>query len=138
MSGNATRLSRLLLAYERYDASWRKQRGFTFNERHVILVLAESGPMSPTALSDLIGVTTAGMTGLLDRLEAEGYLTRRRHPDDGRRVLVTPTKRSLRAHDDLLRLLETLVEEHAGADDDAVAAFLGDITRGLIRASDPD
>ena len=126
MAGTAKRLSRLLLAYERYDAAWRKQRELTANERFVIMMLADAGPQSPTELSEHVGITTAGMTGLLDRLEAEGYLTRRRHPDDGRRVLVAPTKRTLRAHDELEQLREDIAEAFAhGADaHDAVAAFL--------------
>lgn len=135
MAGNSTRLSRLLLAYETYDAAWRKRRGLTGNERLVIRLLCDGGPISPKGLSELVGVTTAGMTGLLGRLEAERYVTRQRHPDDGRWVLVAPTKRALRAHDELQQLFERVLEEHAVTAGQAgvISDFLDHVTECLSR-----
>jgi DNA-binding MarR family transcriptional regulator len=49
---------------------------------------AADGRTSPTAIADVLGRTTGGMTLTLDRLEAAGWV--RRSPDraDGRRVVV--------------------------------------------------
>ena len=51
----------------------------------------ESG-ITPTQLAATAQVTTAGMTGRLDRLEASGLILRDAHPEDRRsiRVKVTP------------------------------------------------
>jgi DNA-binding MarR family transcriptional regulator len=44
---------------------------------------------------DAVGTDTAGMTKLLDRLEAKGLVGRRPNPDDRRSVLIEPTARGL-------------------------------------------
>ena len=82
----------LFFAYERFGARSRKELGLSVNEELVVLFLAQ-GITAPTELSEAVGMTTAGMTNLLDRLEAEGFVRRERHKTDGRRVLVTLTKR---------------------------------------------
>ncbi|MDZ7675308.1 MAG: MarR family transcriptional regulator [Acidimicrobiales bacterium] len=51
---------------------------------------------SPTAIAEVLGRTTGGMSLTLDRLETDGWLRRSRDPDDGRRVVVELTQRGLR------------------------------------------
>lgn len=91
------RLRRLAIALERVDSAWRREHSLTVNEKLVITFLAADGVLAPSELSRLVGLTTAGVTTLLDRLEDSGYVERRRNPDDGRRVLVTPTKKAIMA-----------------------------------------
>lgn len=43
---------------------------------------------SPSAISDVLGRTSGGMTLTLDRLETAGLVKRSKDPDDGRRVVV--------------------------------------------------
>jgi DNA-binding MarR family transcriptional regulator len=50
--------------------------------------LARKGPLSPSGLARLLQVHPATMTGVLDRLEAEGWIARQRDPDDRRAVLI--------------------------------------------------
>ena len=45
--------------------------------------------ITPVDLARHLGVSTASMTALLDRLERSGHLERRRHPSDRRKVLVS-------------------------------------------------
>lgn len=90
------RFRRLTIALERLDAAWRQEHRLTANEKLVITFLAADGPLSPTQLAEFLSLTTAGISSLIDRLEAEGLVERRRHPNDGRRVLVTLTQRALR------------------------------------------
>lgn len=49
------------------------------------------GPHSPTDLARRLGVTTASVTELLDRLEQRRWISRRPHPHDRRRVVATLT-----------------------------------------------
>ena len=50
--------------------------------------LARSGPQSPSALAEAMHVHRATMTGVLDRLAAEGWIARERDPTDRRAVLI--------------------------------------------------
>jgi DNA-binding MarR family transcriptional regulator len=51
-------------------------------------VIAREGPISPSALAGRLGVHLATMTGVLDRLEQGGWVTRERAPADRRAVLL--------------------------------------------------
>ncbi|KOU57283.1 MarR family transcriptional regulator [Streptomyces sp. WM4235] len=52
--------------------------------------LVSVGPTSPTDLARALGTSTAAMTLVIDRLVAAGHATRRPHPTDRRKVIVTP------------------------------------------------
>ncbi len=54
-------------------------------------VIARHGPISPTALAGRVGVHVATMTGILNRLEAGGWITRVPVESDRRAIRVTPT-----------------------------------------------
>jgi DNA-binding MarR family transcriptional regulator len=51
-------------------------------------LLTRLGPMGPSALAKHAGVHPATMTGVLDRLEKGGWLTRERDPQDRRSVVL--------------------------------------------------
>jgi DNA-binding MarR family transcriptional regulator len=51
-------------------------------------VIARHGPISPSALADRVGVHLATMTGILNRLEEGGWITRDRSASDRRAVVV--------------------------------------------------
>ena len=53
-------------------------------------LLARHGPMTAGRLAELTGLTTGGVTGLVDRLERLGYAPREPDPTDRRRVIVRP------------------------------------------------
>ncbi|MFJ4714511.1 MarR family winged helix-turn-helix transcriptional regulator [Streptomyces sp. NPDC088785] len=50
------------------------------------------GPLSPTALARRAGLHAATTTGILDRLERDGWIERRRDPSDRRSTLVHALK----------------------------------------------
>ena len=51
-------------------------------------MIGRDGPMSPRDITRATGIHPATLTGLLDRLEKGGWLTRRADPSDRRRVIV--------------------------------------------------
>ena len=51
-------------------------------------LLNEHGPLGPGALAKLAGLHPATMTGVLDRLEKAGFVTRDRDPGDRRAVVL--------------------------------------------------
>ena len=68
------------------------------------------GPLSPSTLARLAGLHPATMTGVIDRLERGGWITRDRDPVDRRGVLL----RALRGRrQDVLRLASGMNAEMA-------------------------
>jgi DNA-binding MarR family transcriptional regulator len=61
-------------------------------QQAVLLLLAARQQVSPSQLKDRLGTDTAGMTRLLDRLEAKRLLARVRHPEDRRAIIIEPTE----------------------------------------------
>lgn len=51
-------------------------------------LISRHGPLSPSALARLAGVHPATLTGVLDRLERAGWITRERDTQDRRAVMV--------------------------------------------------
>ena len=52
------------------------------------MLLALRGPLTAGRLADLTGLTSGGVTNVLDRLERAGLVQRRRDPADRRKVIV--------------------------------------------------
>lgn len=63
--------------------------GLNSSDLQTVSLLMSEGPASPNELSKRIGMSQGGaITGLIDRLERAGYVSRRRDEQDRRRVLV--------------------------------------------------
>jgi DNA-binding MarR family transcriptional regulator len=58
----------------------------------VLTGLQKNGPMTLTQLSQRARVTAGSMSQTVNRLADGGYLTRRKDPSDGRRVLLEATE----------------------------------------------
>jgi DNA-binding MarR family transcriptional regulator len=68
------------------------------SEYDVLAVLRRSGipyRLNPSALTERLGRSSGGMTKMLKRLQAGGYVERVGDPDDGRGSLVVLTRRGL-------------------------------------------
>jgi DNA-binding MarR family transcriptional regulator len=57
--------------------------------------LITDGALSPTELSKRLGISTAAVTSVIDRLTAVGHVTRAPHPTDRRALLVVPSPGSV-------------------------------------------
>ena len=53
-------------------------------------ILDEHGPSTATQLAKMSGFTSGAITGIVDRLERDGYARREKHPSDRRSVIVHP------------------------------------------------
>ena len=67
--------------------------GLTFPQYLVILELLDGAPLSVGSLGGRLDMDTGTITPLVKRLEAAGFVTRRRDPKDERRVMVDLTSR---------------------------------------------
>jgi len=62
--------------------------GINVTDLNCLNVVALTGSMTAGELAKATGLTTASITGVLDRLEESGFVRRERDPDDRRRVNV--------------------------------------------------
>ncbi len=81
----------LIVAGDQYRQVVAAALGVGVPESVTLGHLYYAGQLTPTAIAELLGMTTASVTGLLDRLSASGYLTRSPNPRDRRSILVTLT-----------------------------------------------
>ncbi|MFD8144028.1 MarR family winged helix-turn-helix transcriptional regulator [Streptomyces sp. NPDC059708] len=91
---------------------------------HVVMARGAGEPIGPVELSRRLGVTSAAGTQSVNRLVAEGHMTRGPHPRDGRRQVLDVTPGGFgHVMGELAPLLELLVragdaltpDERAGA-----------------------
>jgi DNA-binding MarR family transcriptional regulator len=68
-----------------------RQYGLGFARGRVLWALQESGPVLMRALSQQLGISPRTVTGLIDALEADGWVTRSPHPVDRRATIITLT-----------------------------------------------
>ena len=74
----------------------------------VLGLLRDHGPMSPSQLGDRLIVTRATVTGLVDSLEAKGFVRREPNPADRRSLSIQITPAGLK----VLSRVRTLVHAH--------------------------
>ena len=67
--------------------------GVTASQAMVLNFLGEEDRISSRNLGQKLGITSATMTGILDRLEKLALIERQSHPDDRRAILVCLTDR---------------------------------------------
>jgi DNA-binding MarR family transcriptional regulator len=63
--------------------------GINATDLNCLNILSFSGHMTAGEMARATGLTTASITGVVDRLEQAGYVRRERDPHDRRRVVVT-------------------------------------------------
>lgn len=111
-SGNPDELVELLQdtfhILKRRQKEVLRETGLSFTEWSAIHLCAQ-GPVRGGELADSIGVTPAGVTDLVDRLEKRGLLRRTRDRADRRAVHVVLTEAGRRYHATMRReVLEVL------------------------------
>ncbi|WP_313355621.1 MarR family transcriptional regulator [Microbacterium sp.] len=88
-------LRRYQEADDAMHARARDSSSMSDNEIRIIQFLLNAARsddrVTPTTLSKHLGVTSASMTALLDRLERAGAIERVRHPSDRRSLVITAT-----------------------------------------------
>jgi DNA-binding MarR family transcriptional regulator len=98
--------------------------GLTGPQRLVLRILGRLSPVMPSELADLLHLDRSTVSGVLDRLSEQQLLVRRRHPEDGRSVLVALSTRG--------KLLD---RETAGTIEVCVQRALASLPRSKIEAA---
>lgn len=106
-------------------------------QRHTLRALTElshgAGSVRAGDLAEFLGITSAGATRMLNRLEDDGYVSRYRDPEaDQREVYVAPTSagaEALRAANEVyFELVERRLERLDDGEREALACLLGKLT----------
>jgi DNA-binding MarR family transcriptional regulator len=74
-----------------------EERGLSTARAEVLFVLHQREPMVQRELSQVLRCTPRHVTGLIDLLEAQGWVTRSPHPTDRRATLVSLTEQGAAA-----------------------------------------
>lgn len=85
-------LARCYQAFERYSATHIQSLDLTPPQFDVIATLGNTPGMSFRELGERTLITKGTLTGVVDRLEAKGLVTRAGCPNDARSTLVTLTR----------------------------------------------
>jgi DNA-binding MarR family transcriptional regulator len=102
------------------------ETGLSPRQFHLLGLLHDRGPTAQRELGTLLGVDPSILVGLLNPLEADGYLSRERNPTDRRRHVVSLTRTGERR-------LEGAVRAQRAAED-ALFAGLTEDQRNQLRA----
>lgn len=120
--------------------------GLNPTDTKTLELLERHGLLSPGRLAELTGLAPASVTGVLQRLEARGFVTRTRDPADGRRQVVEVVRQRTpeieRQFDRLLADLRRVYERYTAAELEVILDFLHRVTdvqraAGLALATDP-
>src|SRR5512140_1299930 len=93
-------------------------------QRLVIQSLGLEGNRPIAAIGQQLGLTPSTMTGLVDRLEEQGFLRRERHPRDRRATVLRLTRKGETAYRREIDFYRALVDETLSA--------LGDDAKRLV------
>jgi DNA-binding MarR family transcriptional regulator len=85
-------LMRCTQAFERYSGVHVKQLGLTESQFDVIATLGNTDGMTCKDLGERTLITKGTLTGVLDRMEARGLISRRADPVDARRTHIALTR----------------------------------------------
>ena len=122
------RLLQIALLFQQDLARAFEGTALTSARVHLLWVVHQAGPSTQAALAAALDVTPRNVTGLVDALEAAGYLERRTHPSDRRAVLVALTALGEETMTAMARDRERLAADLvAGMDADRLARFEDDL-----------
>lgn len=94
-----------------------RKAGLSGTDHKYLGFLIEKGQMTAGELSNLTGLTTGGVTGLIDRLETKKLVKRQFAEDDRRKIIIEPNTENIMA------LLVPLYKEFRNKSEKLIASF---------------
>jgi len=99
-----------------HEAIGRKA-GFSGTDHKYLGFLMQKGQMTAGELSNLTGLTTGAVTGLIDRLEKKKLVKRQFSEDDRRKVIIEPNTKKI------MTLLVPLYKEFRNKSEKLIGSF---------------
>ncbi|MGR0320516.1 MarR family winged helix-turn-helix transcriptional regulator [Agromyces sp. ZXT2-3] len=132
MTAPVTVLDRLLEISDLFQRDLAREfagSSLTVARTRVLWDLAHEGPSTQHALATRLEVSPRNITGLVDALEAAGYVTREPHPGDRRAFLVSLTPSAA-------ELMREMQRDHAELSDVLLGAVAPSDREALLRGID--
>ena len=138
------RLRALTLLLDAVGAAFAVRNGLSATDVRALVCLLDREragvPASPTWLAGQLGVTTASVTALLDRLERAGHVRRTPRSDDRRRVdvLVQDSAKDLgwASFGPLIDATAAVLDRRGPAERAVIDAFLDDMVAAVAAAGE--
>ena len=89
------RLIRFIAEVVLYNQAVSAKVGLGASDSQFMTLLQTYGPLTPRQLAEHTGLTSGTVTGVIDRLESHGFVTRKPDPGDRRKVVVTPSMEAI-------------------------------------------
>jgi len=97
---------------------------FNGPQGRILYILWEHGPVSLTEIGRMTALAKTTLTGMIDRMEEKGLVTREQHPSDRRAILIHLTPAAKRLQRDYNSLSDRINEfYYKGFSEEEVAAF---------------
>ena len=105
--------------------------GLGASDSQFMTLLQSYGPLTPRQLSEHTGLTSGTVTGVIDRLESLGLITRQPDPNDRRKVLVTPSLEAIQEqlaplYAEQGRRMHSMLSTRSDDELQVISAFLAD------------
>jgi len=102
-------IDRISATWVRATAEQMSRSDLSPNQGNALRVLQNGEPLTMSALAERLGVSTAAVTSIVDKLEAEKLASRTRSKEDRRQVLVQATPRGIEAVQRLFGVRDELI-----------------------------
>lgn len=125
------------LAFHRAYKPLFDEIGLTYPQYATLIALNEEGDQTVSQLGEKLFLESSTLTPLLKRLEAAGYVTRRRDSEDERQVRVNLTPAGKAVFETVFRRRDAVIEA-CGLDPDAFVRLQRDLIKlrdNLLAAS---
>ena len=104
--GESCRAWQLLMKFyfvqRRHLPEWAAQFGLSQVQCHVLHLMEPEQPVPMSRLAEVLSCDASNVTGLIDRLEARGYVQRRPSPGDRRVKVLALTPTGARVREQML------------------------------------
>lgn len=130
------RMIRLVAELVLFNSAVAAKVGLAPSDSQFMTLLTTYGPMTAGELSRRSGMSTGTVTGVVDRLEGQGLVTRQRGTADRRKVVVAPIAEAVetRLAPHFLEqgeLLRSVLERRTVPELKVISAFLADLVPSL-------
>jgi DNA-binding MarR family transcriptional regulator len=116
---------------DRLDQLASSRFGMNRTDGRAIEILSRLGPMTAKQLATHLGMTTGGVTTVIDRIEKAGYVRRRHDGEDRRRVMLETTPLQAAREKELFGALIARTGQYINSLSDQDLVVVGDFLEKL-------